>query len=142
MSIERTLSIIKPNAVKDRHIGEIYHRFERNKLTIVAARMVHLTREQASEFYEVHKDRSFFDTLIEFMISAPVMIQVLEGESAIKRYRALMGDTDPETAKPGTLRAEFAQSVSHNATHGSDSPETAEAEINFFFKPEEIVTRY
>ncbi len=142
MSIERTLSIIKPNAVKDRHIGEIYHRFERNKLTIVAAKMMHLTQEQASEFYAVHKDRSFYDALIEFMISDPVMIQVLEGESAIKRYRKIMGATDPEQADPGTIRAEFARSAAHNAVHGSDAPETAEAEINFFFKPEEIVKRY
>ncbi len=141
MTIERTLSIIKPNAVRNNNIGEIYHRFERNRLKVVAAKMLHLTYEQASEFYTVHKDRPFYDGLIEFMISGPVMVQVLEGEFAITRHRLLMGALDPMEAAPGTLRAEFAESPSHNAVHGSDSLETATTEISFFFEQEEIVDR-
>ncbi len=141
MNIERTLSIIKPDAVRNNYIGEIYHRLERNRLKIVAAKMLHLTREQAAEFYAVHKDRPFYNDLVEFMASGPVMVQVLEGESAISRYRLLMGAMDPLEAAPGTLRAEFAESASCNSVHGSDGPDTAEVEINFFFKPEEIVNR-
>ncbi|MFK8068315.1 MAG: nucleoside-diphosphate kinase [Gammaproteobacteria bacterium] len=142
MSIERTLSIIKPNAVKDRNIGEIYHRFERNNLTIVAAKMMHLTEEQAGGFYAEHKERPFYGELVEFMMSEPVMVQVLEGEDAVSRYRNLMGATDPQEAAPGTIRAELAEFVGHNTVHGSDSSESAEREINFFFKPEEIVSTY
>ncbi len=141
MSTERTLSMIKPDAVKNNHLGEIYHRFERNGLTVIAAKMMHLTTEQAGEFYAVHKERPFYGELVEFMSSGPIMVQVLEGESAITQYRDLMGATNPDEAAPGTIRAEFADSVGENAVHGSDAVETAQEEINFFFKPEEIVSR-
>ncbi|MCK5432951.1 MAG: nucleoside-diphosphate kinase [Gammaproteobacteria bacterium] len=140
MAVERTLSIIKPDAVANKYIGEIYSRFAANDLRIVAARMAHLTKEQAKEFYAVHKERPFYDMLVEYMISGPVMITVLEGEDAIARYRTLMGATMPEFAAPGSIRYDLARDgrANENAVHGSDAPETAVEEIKFFFKPEEI----
>jgi len=135
VSVERTLSIIKPDAVAKSVIGEIYTRFERAGLQIVAARMQHLTRAEAEGFYAVHRGRPFFDALVEFMTSGPVMIQVLEGENAIALNRELMGATDPRQAEPGTIRADFAQSIDANAVHGSDGPETARTEIEYFFGP-------
>ncbi len=140
MPTERTLSIIKPDAVAKNLIGEIYSRFERAGLRIVAARMLHLTEEQAGEFYAVHKDRPFFKDLVAFMTSGPVMVQVLEGEDAIAKNRELMGATNPKEAAPGTIRADFAETVDENAVHGSDAPETAAAEIAFFF-PEGVCER-
>jgi len=136
VNLERTLSIIKPDAVAKNVIGEIYTRFERANLRIVAARMAHLTREEAEGFYAVHRERPFFDALVEFMSSGPVMIQVLEGENAIARNRELMGATNPAEAAPGTIRADFAESIDANAVHGSDGPDTARAEIEYFFGPE------
>jgi len=133
MASERTLSIIKPDAVAKNHIGAIYDRFERAGLRIVAARMLHLTREQASAFYAVHQKRPFFGELVDYMTSGPIMVQVLEGEDAIARNRRVMGATDPAQAEPGTIRADFATDVSENAVHGSDAPETAATEIAFFF---------
>lgn len=141
MTIERTLSMIKPDAVQNDLIGSIYRRFERNGLKVVAARMTHLSVEQAQEFYAVHKERPFYGELVEFMTSGPIMVQVLEGEDAINQHRLLMGATNPAEAAPGTIRAEFAEDTGRNAVHGSDGPDTAETEINFFFKPEEIVSR-
>ncbi|QBQ56141.1 nucleoside-diphosphate kinase [Nitrosococcus wardiae] len=141
MAIERTLSIIKPDAVAKNLIGEIYTRFEKGGLRIVAARMLHLSKEQAQRFYAVHKERPFYNDLVEFMTSGPVIVQVLEGEDAIAKNRELMGATNPKEAAPGTIRADFAESIDANAVHGSDGPETAEQEINFFFKPEEICPR-
>lgn len=138
MAIERTLSIIKPDAVAKRHIGAINSRFEQAGLKIVAAKLAQLSREQAEAFYGVHKERPFFKDLVNFMITGPVMIQVLEGDNAILKNRDLMGATDPKKAEPGTIRADFADSIDENAVHGSDSPETAAWEIGFFFKPEEI----
>ncbi len=140
MAIERTFSIIKPDAVAKNHIGAIYQRFEQGGLRIVAARMLHLSREQAAAFYAVHQERPFFGELIDFMTSGPIMVQVLEGENAIARNRELMGATDPKKAAPGTIRADFAQEVTENAVHGSDGPETAAVEIAFFF-PEGICER-
>lgn len=131
--MQRTLSIIKPDAVAKNVIGEIYTRFERAGLKIVEARMKHLTREEAEGFYAVHKERPFFDDLVEFMTSGPVMIQVLEGADAIARNRELMGATDPRQAAPGTIRADFATSIDANAVHGSDGEATAAQEIAFFF---------
>jgi nucleoside-diphosphate kinase len=139
--MERTLSIIKPDAVVKNVIGEIYTRFERAGLKIVAARMKHLTREQAEGFYAVHRERPFFNDLVKFMTSGPVMIQVLEGEDAIARNRELMGATDPRQAAPGTIRADFATSIDANAVHGSDGEETAQAEIAFFFGDDELYSR-
>jgi nucleoside-diphosphate kinase len=133
---ERTLSIIKPDAVARNVIGEIYSRFERAGLKIVAARMAHLTREEAEGFYAVHRDRPFFKDLVAFMTSGPVMIQVLEGENAIRRNRELMGATDPQEAAAGTLRADYAQTIDANAVHGSDGPDTARTEIEYFFGTE------
>lgn len=133
MAIERTFSIIKPDAVAKNVIGKIYSRFEEAGLRIVAARMLHLTREQAGEFYAVHKARPFYNDLIDFMTSGPVMVQVLEGENAIARNREVMGATNPADAAAGTIRADFAQTVDENAVHGSDAPETAAIEIAFFF---------
>ena len=133
MAEERTLSIIKPDAVAKNVIGEIYSRFEKGGLRIVAARMMHLTREQAEGFYAVHKERPFFADLVEFMISGPVMVQVLEGENAIARNREIMGATNPKEAAPGTIRADYASSIDENAVHGSDAAETAQNEIAFFF---------
>jgi nucleoside-diphosphate kinase len=133
MAIERTLSIIKPDAVAKNIIGEIYSRFEKNGLRIVAARMMHLSREQAEGFYAVHRERPFYRDLVEFMASGPVVVQVLEGENAIGKNRELMGATNPRDAAPGTIRADFATTVDENAVHGSDGPETAQQEIAFFF---------
>ena len=140
MSTERTFSIIKPDAVAKNVIGKIYSRFEEAGLKIVASRMLHLTREQAGEFYAVHKERPFYNDLIAFMTSGPVMVQVLEGENAIARNREIMGATNPQDAVPGTIRADFAETVDENAVHGSDGPDTAAVEIAFFF-PEGICER-
>ncbi len=129
MALERTFSIIKPDAVAKNVIGKIYSRFETNGLKIIAARMVHLSRREAEGFYAVHRERPFFKDLVEFMISGPVMAQVLEGENAIAKNRELMGATDPKKADAGTIRADFADSIDANAVHGSDAPETAAAEI-------------
>jgi nucleoside-diphosphate kinase len=131
--LEKTLSIIKPDAVARNIIGEIYSRFEKAGLRIVAARMQRLTRDEAEGFYAVHRERPFFDDLVRFMTSGPVMIQVLEGDNAIARNRELMGATDPREAAPGTIRADFAQSIDANAVHGSDGPDTARTEIKYFF---------
>ena len=133
MATERTLSIIKPDAVAKNVIGQIYARFESAGLKIVAARMAHLSRAEAEAFYGVHKERPFFNDLVGFMISGPVMIQVLQGEGAIARNRELMGATDPKKAEKGSIRADFADSIDANAVHGSDAPETAAVEIAFFF---------
>jgi nucleoside-diphosphate kinase len=141
MAIERTFSIVKPDAVAKNVIGEIYSRFEKGGLRIVAAKMLHLTRAQAEGFYAVHKERPFYKDLVNFMISGPVMVQVLEGESAILRNREIMGATNPKDAAPGTIRADFATTVDENAVHGSDGPDTAKEEIAFFFKPEELCAR-
>lgn len=141
MAIERTFSIIKPDAVAKNVIGEIYARFEKAGLRIVAARMLHMTREQAEGFYAVHRERPFFGELVEFMTSGPVVAQVLEGEGAIARNREVMGATDPAKAAPGTIRADFAVEVTENAVHGSDAPETAAAEIAFFFSDLDVCPR-
>lgn len=141
MALERTLSIIKPDAVAKNVIGEIYSRFEKGGLGIVAAKMKHLTREEAEGFYAVHRARPFFADLVRFMISGPVMIQVLEGENAIAKNRDLMGATNPKEAAPGTIRADFAVSIDENAVHGSDGPETAAQEISFFFRDDELCPR-
>ena len=144
MPEERTLSIIKPDAVAKNIIGQIYTRFEQNGLKIIAARMLCLTREQAADFYVIHKERPFYQELIEFMTSGPVLVQVLEGENAVLKNRELMGATFPKDAEPGTIRADFCDvngDQGENAVHGSDSLENAEIEINFFFKPEEICAR-
>lgn len=141
MPIERTLSIIKPDAVAKDVIGEIYTRFEQAGLKIIAARMERLTREEAERFYDVHRGRPFFDALVAFMTSGPVMIQVLEGENAIARNRELMGATNPSEAAPGTIRADFASSIDANAVHGSDAPETARVEIACFFTEDQIYSR-
>lgn len=133
MSVERTLSIIKPDAVAKNVIGKIYSRFEKAGLKIVAAKMQHLSREQAEGFYAVHRERPFFNDLVSFMTSGPVMIQALEGENAITLNRELMGATDPAQANAGTIRADFAQSIDANAVHGSDGPDTARTEIAYFF---------
>lgn len=133
MAIEKTLSIIKPDAVKKNVIGEIYSRFEKAGLKIVDAQMISLSKEEAEGFYEVHKDRPFFSDLVTFMISGPVMIQILEGEEAVKLNRDLMGATNPKEADAGTIRADFADSIDANAVHGSDSAENAAIEINYFF---------
>ncbi len=141
MAIERTLSIIKPSAVRDNHIGAILAKFEAADLVIVAAKMMHLSREQAEAFYGVHKAKPFFDELVEFMTTGPVMVQVLEGENAIQVNRDVMGATNPADAAPGTIRAEFANSITENAVHGSDAPDTARTEIAFFFDGSEIHSR-
>ena len=141
MAVERTLSIIKPDAVAKNVIGKIYSRFETNGLTVVAARMKHLSRQEAEGFYAVHRERPFFKDLVEFMISGPVMIQVLQGEGAIAKNRDLMGATDPKKAAQGTIRADFAQSIDANAVHGSDAPETAAVEIAYFFPTMEVYSR-
>ena len=141
MAIERTLSIIKPDAVAKNVIGRIYSRFEEGGLRIIAAKMLHLSREQAEAFYAVHRERPFFNDLVRFMTSGPVMVQVLEGENAIARNRELMGATNPAEAAPGTIRADFAENVEENAVHGSDGPDTARTEIEFFFRAEEICPR-
>ncbi|HEY3075941.1 MAG TPA: nucleoside-diphosphate kinase [Burkholderiales bacterium] len=141
MALERTLSIIKPDAVKKNIIGQILARFEKAGLRIVAARMKHLSRDEAEGFYAVHRQRPFFRDLVEFMISGPVLIQVLEGENAIARNRELMGATDPKKAEQGTIRADFAQSIDANAVHGSDSLETARTEVAYFFPACEVYGR-
>ena len=141
MAIERTLSIIKPDAVAKNVIGQIYARFEAAGLKIVAARMMQLSRAEAEAFYSVHKARPFFNDLVGFMISGPVMVQVLEGESAILRNRELMGATDPKKAAPGTIRADFADSIDANAVHGSDAAETAAVEVAFFFPGMQVHSR-
>jgi nucleoside-diphosphate kinase len=138
MAVERTLSIVKPDAVAKNVIGKIYSRFESNGLRIVAAKMKHLSRKEAEGFYAVHSERPFFKDLVAFMTSGPVMIQVLEGENAIARNRDLMGATDPKKAAAGTIRADFAQSIDANAVHGSDAPETAAVEIAYFFAASEL----
>ena len=138
MSLERTLSIVKPDAVRKNAIGKILDRFETAGLKVIACKMLLLTRDQAEGFYAVHRERTFFPQLIEYMISGPVVIQVLEGEGAIQRNRQVMGATNPQDADPGTIRADFAESVQANAVHGSDGPETARNEIAFFFSDDEI----
>lgn len=141
MAVERTLSIIKPDAVAKNVIGKIYSRFEDAGLKIIAARMAHLSRAEAEGFYAVHKERPFFRDLVDFMTSGPVIIQVLEGENAIQKNRDLMGATDPKKAAKGTIRADFAQSIDANAVHGSDSRETAATEIAYFFSKQDIHSR-
>jgi nucleoside-diphosphate kinase len=141
MAIERTLSIIKPDAVAKNVIGKIYQRFENAGLKVIAARMAHLSEREAGEFYAVHRERPFFKDLVKFMTSGPVMVQALEGENAIAKNRELMGATDPKKAAPGTIRADFAESIDANAVHGSDAPETAAVEVAFFFPGINIHTR-
>jgi nucleoside-diphosphate kinase len=141
MAVERTLSIIKPDAVSKNHIGEIIARFEKAGLRVIAAKMKHLTTSDAEGFYAVHKDRPFFKDLVSFMVTGPALILVLEGENAITKNRDIMGATDPQKAAPGTIRADFAKTIDENAVHGSDSLETARTEIAYFFKPEEICAR-
>ena len=141
MALERTLSIIKPDAVAKNVIGQIYSRFEANGLKIIAARMMHLSQAEAEGFYAVHRERPFFNDLVKFMISGPVIVQVLEGEEAIKKNRDLMGATDPRQAEKGTIRADFAESIDANAVHGSDAPETAAIEISYFFATLDIHSR-
>lgn len=141
MALERTLSIIKPDAVARNVIGAIYQRFEQAGLRVIAARMRQLSRAEAEGFYAVHRERPFFKALVEFMISGPVMIQVLEGESAVQKHRDLMGATDPKKAAPGTIRADFADSIDANAVHGSDSVENAAIEIAYFFAGTDLCPR-
>src|ERR671912_1927565 len=141
MAVERTLSIVKPDAVAKNVIGEIYTRFERAGLKVLAARMMQLSRADAEGFYAVHKERPFFKDLVDFMTSGPVMIQVLEGENAVQKNRDLMGATDPKKAAAGTIRADFAQSIDANAVHGSDGPDTAQVEIAYFFPTLDICPR-
>jgi nucleoside-diphosphate kinase len=141
MALERTLSIIKPDAVAKNLIGKIYSRFEANGLKIIASRMMHLSRREAEGFYAVHRERPFFKDLVEFMTSGPVMVQVLEGESAISKNRDLMGATDPKKAEKGTIRADFAESIDANAVHGSDAAETAAVEVAYFFPTLNIYSR-
>jgi nucleoside-diphosphate kinase len=141
MAIERTISIIKPDAVAKNAIGDIYARFEKAGLSIVAARMIHLTTDQAEGFYAEHKERPFFGALVSFMTSGPVMVQVLEGEGAILKNRDLMGATNPADAEAGTIRADLAESIDENAVHGSDSTESATREITYFFTEEQLCAR-
>lgn len=141
MTVERTLSIIKPDAVAKNVIGKILSRFESNGLKIVAARMMHLSRQQAEGFYAVHRERPFFKDLVDFMVSGPIMIQVLEGENAIQKNRDLMGATDPKKAAADTIRADFAESIDANAVHGSDGSETAKVEIAYFFPALDVCSR-
>lgn len=141
MAIEQTLSILKPDAVGKNVIGEIYSRFEKAGLNIVAARMMHLSQQQAEQFYEVHAERPFFKDLVAFMTSGPVMVQVLSGENAVSQNREIMGATNPQEADKGTIRADFADSIDANAVHGSDSLDNAKREIDFFFKSDEIFKR-
>lgn len=139
MSIQRTFSIIKPDATNRNLTGAVVERLEKGGLRVVAQKRIHMTREQAEKFYDIHKERPFFDELCTFMTSAPVVVQVLEGENAVERNREIMGSTNPEEAAPDTIRKDFALSIGENSIHGSDSLENAEKEINFFFKDEEIV---
>ena len=141
MPNERTLSIIKPDAVGNNVIGKILQRFEDNNLKIVASKMMHLSKEKAEGFYAIHKDKPFFDKLVNFMISGPVIVQVLEGDNAISKNREIMGSTNPEEAKNGTIRKDFAKSIDENAVHGSDAVETANIEIKYFFDESEICER-
>ncbi|MEX0384471.1 nucleoside-diphosphate kinase [Spiribacter pallidus] len=142
MATERTLSIVKPDAVAGNHIGEICRRFETAGLRIIAARMLHLSQEQAEAFYAVHSERPFFGDLVKFMTSGPVMVQVLEGEEAIRKNREIMGATNPAEAAAGTIRHDLAETVDANAVHGSDAPETAREEIGFFFDDDELHSRH
>lgn len=141
MTIERTFSIVKPDGVQKNLIGEVYRRFEAAGLQIVAARMLHLSREQAEGFYGVHRERPFYKDLVTYMTSGPVMVQVLEGENAIAKNREIMGATNPADADPGTIRADFASSIEENVVHGSDGPDTAREEIAFFFTDDQICPR-
>jgi nucleoside-diphosphate kinase len=141
MALERTLSIVKPDGVRGNLIGEVYRRFEKAGLSIIAARMLHLSHREAEGFYAVHRERPFFKDLVRYMSSGPVVVQVLEGESAIARNRDLMGATDPKKAAPGTIRADFAASIEQNVVHGSDAPETAAREIAYFFSATELHPR-
>src|ERR1043165_2427514 len=141
MAVERTLSIVKPDAVAKNNIGEIIRRFEGGGLKIVAAKMVHLSKEQAQGFYAVHKERPFYNDLVQFMTSGPVLVQVLEGENAVLKNREIMGATDPKKAAPGTIRADLASNVEENAVHGSDAADTARTEISFFFRDGEVCPR-
>ena len=141
MTIERTFSIVKPDGVERNRLGEIFGRFEKAGLQIIALRMLHLTREQAGDFYAVHKERPFYDDLVSYMTSGPVVVQVLEGENAIERNREIMGATNPDDADPGTIRADYATSIEENVVHGSDGPDTAREEISFFFEENEIRPR-
>ena len=141
MAIERTISIIKPDAVAKNVIGEIYARFEKAGLRIIAAKMLHLSKEQAGQFYAVHQERPFYGELIDYMTSGPIMVQVLEGENAVAKNREVMGATNPKDAAPGTIRADFAADITENAVHGSDAAETAREEIAFFFKDNELCPR-
>jgi len=141
MAVERTLSIVKPDAVSKNVIGQIYSRFEKAGLKIVAARMLSLSQSQAEGFYAVHRGRPFFRDLVKFMVSGPIIVQVLEGEDAIAKNRELMGATDPKKAAKGTIRADFAESIDANAVHGSDGPETARTEIGYFFSASEVFSR-
>lgn len=141
MAQERTLSIIKPDAVGKNHIGEIISRFEKSGLKVVAAKMKHLSTREAEGFYAVHKDRPFFNDLVKFMVTGPVLVMVLEGDNAVSKNRDLMGATDPQKATPGTIRADFAKTIDENAVHGSDSAENAKTEIAFFFSTSELCPR-
>lgn len=141
MTIERTFSIVKPDGVQKNLIGEVYRRFEQAGLQIVAARMVHLSREQAEGFYAVHKERPFYNDLVSYMISGPVVVQVLEGENAIQKNREIMGATNPADADPDTIRKDFAESIEENVVHGSDRPDTAAEEIRFFFSDDQLCPR-
>ncbi len=141
MAVERTLSIIKPDAVAKNVIGEIYSRFEKAGLKVIAAKMAHLSRNDAEGFYAVHRGRPFFDDLVKFMVSGPVMIQVLEGDNAVLKNRDLMGATDPKKAAAGTIRKDFAQSIDANAVHGSDAVDTAQVEIGYFFPSSQVYSR-
>ena len=141
MALERTLSIVKPDGVRGNHIGEVYRRFEQAGLSIIAARMLHLSQREAEGFYAVHRERPFFRDLVRYMTSGPVMVQVLEGEGAIARNREIMGATDPAKAAAGTIRADLAQSIEQNVVHGSDAADTASREIGFFFSTTEICPR-
>lgn len=141
MAIEQTLSILKPDAVEGNNIGAIIARFEKAGLKVVAARMMHLSKDQAEGFYAVHRQRPFFGELVGFMMSGPVLVMVLQGEDAVAKNRALMGATNPKDAAPGTIRADFAKSIDKNAVHGSDSKENAAIEVAYFFKPNEIFSR-
>jgi nucleoside-diphosphate kinase len=141
MAVERTLSIVKPDGVEKNLIGEVYRRFEQGGLRIIAAKMLHLSKEQAEGFYAVHKERPFYADLVSYMTSGPVVVQVLEGENAIGKNREIMGATNPTEADPGTIRADFASSIEENVVHGSDGPDTAAAEIAFFFDEAELCPR-
>lgn len=141
MAIERTFSIVKPDGVEKNLIGEVYRRFEEAGLTVIAARMLHLTREQAEGFYAVHKERPFYNDLVSYMTSGPVMVQALEGENAVAKNREIMGATNPADAAAGTIRADFAASIEENVVHGSDGPDTAREEIAFFFSEDQICPR-